>query len=301
MKKVGSFISFDEQFSIRKKESVNTLGKNTEIQKFLNSNNLTKEIIENNWIDFIEYEEDLNICVACPGIALCPKNFKGYQLQLDYQQDSIKKTYQVCPYGDELNQEMLAMLRIIKNVPEELLKTTFNDIKVNNQGNVVEILLALNTFITKPTKKGVYLYGDMGVGKTYIMAAFINKLAKNGYTCGFINLPELFARLKREFNTTNTTDNTLNEIKQVDFLVLDDVGAESLSSWSRDEVLYSIVNERMNRGLATFFTSVYNLNDLEKYYMLSKSKEERIKSQRIIERIKAISQPLELSGINFRG
>jgi len=300
MKKASDFISFDSQFLSRKKKSVDELYQKKEIKYFLAKHKLTKEIIEDNWIDFLEYSEDIITCPDCQKRIASPKNFDGYHYSLDYQDGQIKKVYFLCPSKEELHQERQMLNRIVKNVPESLLRTTFENISLNNKGNVTDVLITLNNFIDHPTKKGIYLYGAMGVGKSYIMAAFINRLAKKGYDCGFISVPELLSGLKREFNSNGNQDDIVTIIKEVPYLVLDDVGAESLTAWSRDDIIYNIVNERMNRGYATFFTSVYDLADLERHYMQSKTKEERVKAQRIIERIKAISSPLELNGINFR-
>lgn len=90
------------------------------------------------------------------------------------------------------------------------------------------------------------------------------------------------------------------ELKVVPYLVLDDLGAETLSVWGRDDVLYTLLNERMNRQLPTYFTSVYDLAMLEQHYTMNKSRDEMIKAKRLVERVKAVSVPMELVGKNFR-
>jgi DNA replication protein len=300
MKKIGDYVSLDHSFKTRKQTSVKELYSKPVIKKFLEENKLTKKAIEDNWIDFLEYYDDFKICEECESIDNCPKNFKGRQYNLEYENQQIKKSFKVCSCGEEFNKEVLLLTKIVRNVPDKLLKTTFKDIALNNDGNISEVLIKLNKYLESQNEKGFYLYGEMGVGKTYIMAALINSLAIKGNKCAFISVPELFARLKREFSGVQMNNDILADIKEVPYLVLDDLGAELLSPWARDDVLYTIINERMNRALPTFFTSVYDLNNLLKHYMLSSTKEERLKAMRIIERIKAISEPLELNGKNFR-
>lgn len=52
-------------------------------------------------------------------------------------------------------------------------------------------------------------------------------------------------------------------------MILDDIGAEFLSSWFRDEILGAILQYRMMERLPVFFTSNYTPEELET--MLSQS------------------------------
>ena len=80
-------------------------------------------------------------------------------------------------------------------------------------------------------------------------------------------------------------------MKRADFAVFDDIGAESVTSWLRDEVLLPIFNERMDRQKLTWFTSNENFSSLENHYMYNqKSDKEELKAVRIMERIKSLSK-----------
>lgn len=84
-------------------------------------------------------------------------------------------------------------------------------------------------------------------------------------------------------------------------MILDDIGAEFLSSWFRDEILGAILQYRMMERLPVFFTSNYTPEELET--MLSQSgrgKMEQLKSARIMERIRQVSEPVEINGKNYR-
>ncbi len=90
-------------------------------------------------------------------------------------------------------------------------------------------------------------------------------------------------------------------MKRADFAVFDDIGAESVTSWLRDEVLLPIFNERMDRQKLTWFTSNENFSSLENHYMYNqKSDKEELKAVRIMERIKALSKEMKITGKNRR-
>lgn len=149
------------------------------------------------------------------------------------------------------------------------------------------------------TEKGLYLHGSFGSGKTYLISALLNELSKEGYTALIIYYPELLRSLKESF-TNDDYYTRIKELKEADLLLLDDIGAETVTGWNRDEVLGTILQYRMEEKKATFFTSNLNLEELASHFSTSKSAEEQIKSGRIMERINQLTENLELISDNRR-
>ena len=56
----------------------------------------------------------------------------------------------------------------------------------------------------------------------------------------------------------------------------------------------------MNKGMPTFFTSNLNISELETHLSLTKDNEDLVKAKRIIERIKYLTDDVELLGNNYR-
>ncbi len=115
-----------------------------------------------------------------------------------------------------------------------------------------------------------------------------------------VYVPELFRELKSSIG-----DSTLNEkleaIKKEPVLMLDDIGAESMSSWVRDEILGPILQFRMLDNLPTFFTSNYDFQGLEHHLTYSqRGEEEKLKARRVMERIKYLAEPVSVTGRNRR-
>ena len=110
-----------------------------------------------------------------------------------------------------------------------------------------------------------------------------------------VHTPELIRLIKDSFDSDYSE--RFDEVMKTPLLLLDDIGAEHLTQWSRDEVLEPILQYRMDHELPTFFTSNYSLKELEKEFVVDG---DRIKATRIIERIKQVSEPIELIGKNRR-
>jgi primosomal protein DnaI len=89
-------------------------------------------------------------------------------------------------------------------------------------------------------------------------------------------------------------------LTNVEILLIDDIGAEKVSEWGRDEVLATILQTRMNNHMTTFFTSNLTIEELEKHLGNSKDSLDIVKARRIIERIKQLTIPIELVSENRR-
>lgn len=147
--------------------------------------------------------------------------------------------------------------------------------------------------------KGLYIYGPFGVGKTFLLGALANELVKQNVGVTMLHYPTFTTEIKGTISL-NTTQATLNNVKKVPILILDDIGAESNSAWLRDEVLAVILEYRMKESLATFFTSNFSMNDLQTHLSESRDGVERVKANRLMERVRFLAKEVALDGENRR-
>ena len=90
--------------------------------------------------------------------------------------------------------------------------------------------------------KGLYIYGSPGRGKTFISQVLaISPCKKEIATVAFVNTSELESYLKQNFGTSKIEETT-NMLKYVQYLFIDDIGAETISEWFRDGILLSILS-----------------------------------------------------------
>ena len=93
----------------------------------------------------------------------------------------------------------------------------------------------------------------------------------------------------------------VDEIKQAEVLIFDDIGAEQSTPWVRDEVLQVILQYRMQEDLPTFFTSNFSFEDLEKHFAKGKNgNDETWEARRVMERIRYLAEETRLEGENRR-
>ena len=102
--------------------------------------------------------------------------------------------------------------------------------------------------------RGLWLVGDVGVGKT-TLAMIVSKTAlEEGRSVAIYSLPRLLNLIQDEIGTENSLLDLLDRLASVDLLHIDDLGAQYTTPW-RLEQLYSIVDARYQAGRAIIATT----------------------------------------------
>lgn len=227
-----------------------------------------------------------------PGFIFTPYLVDGV-LNFTYKASSLKE------------QELKDIEYMKKGYKFEVSKTVRNakmsEIYTDDK-NRMELIKWVTKFIKDyragKTTKGLYLSGNFGSGKSYIVSAMLNELVKDGYTCAMIYYPEFLRILKASFNSD--FEEQFEYARKSDLLLLDDIGAENITDWSRDEILGPILQYRMDNNLATFFTSNLSIEELEIHLSEGKQSVDKLKAKRIIERINYLTDDLKLISKNQR-
>ncbi len=237
-------------------------------------------------------------CSNCPSLAACSNSVRGFCLTPKQNKNTINFSYDMCKYlKKEEYRENVQVFDVAKDIKNASIKNIYT-----NDKNRIEIIKAIKNFINEYKKgtnpKGIYLHGSFGSGKTYLISTLFNELAKSGTTSVIIHTPELLRSLKDSFSTDYSEKFYL--LKHTPLLLLDDIGAEYLTAWGRDEVIEPILQYRMDEGLPTFFTSNFTILELEKHFTTASNSIDKVKARRIIERIKQLSVEVELISKNLR-
>jgi len=148
----------------------------------------------------------------------------------------------------------------------------------------------------KAKGKGLYLYGEAkGSGKTRLAVSIGNAIiTRYMIAVKFITTLNLLEAIKNTWGDKSgkqgvndmTQSQLLAEIKNVDVLILDDLGTEKPTSWV-NEIFYNILNDRMTAKKITVFTSNCRIEDLQH-------------DGRIVNRIPDIAIPIMFPGESVR-
>ncbi|GHV97435.1 primosomal protein DnaI [Lactobacillus nasalidis] len=253
----------------------------------------TKESVESSFASLYEY------CRQKDGH---DKVISGYLPQLFMEGPFIGIRYLPSQDKQRRDQEQAAKKRVeLIDLPEKLRRVRLEELDMSDDRR--SALFALGAFIkaypSNPHAKGLYLSGDFGVGKTYMLAGLANRVAELGAKVVFVHMPTFIAGLSSHFGD-NSLQAEIQRLAACDVLILDDIGAETLSPWSRDDVLGVILQARMDNDLPTFFSSNFDMNDLESHFSATKNADDPVKAARLMQRVRYLAKEVVVSGKNRR-
>lgn len=102
------------------------------------------------------------------------------------------------------------------------------------------------------------LQGSAGVGKTHLAYAIAARALERGKAVFAHNVPEILDMLRNGYRE-DTYDTWIEELKLIDLLVLDDLGAQQKTEWA-DEKLYQVIDRRYALQRPLVVTTNWNLD-----------------------------------------
>lgn len=289
--------------AVEKKYWIQQLEQQQGIEELFNANNVSKETIIASLNQLYQYLEEKENCAKCSSIVNCSNLLTGHYTKLDYNNGQFYSSLVKCDRQRKSEQEELkSNLFKSQYVPHSILKATFKNIdQASGREDAFAALLEFClAYQPNNNQKGIYLFGPLGVGKSHMMAAVANKLAEKGVSTLMIYMPDFFREIKSSIQD-NTINVKIEALKDVEVLILDDIGAETISQWERDEILGAILQARMVNCKPTLYTSNLDLKALEEHLSYSnKGGEEGLKAMRIMERIRHFTTPYFVDGPNRR-
>ncbi|MGV0167129.1 primosomal protein DnaI [Furfurilactobacillus sp. WILCCON 0119] len=277
-----------------------------DVQAFIteHQSELAEDVLEKNGSKLYEYVSQRDKLAAGQQV-FAP----GYEPKLVISDHYIEVTYEPTE-ATLLNQKRALLKKRVHAVsmPKMIERASFNDYDVAGeeaQRSVAlrEAMQFVADYARHPHEfyQGLYLYGNFGVGKTYLLGAIANELATLGYQSTLVHFPSFAVEMKNSIGE-NSVAKKVEAIKLAPILMIDDIGADSMSSWVRDEVLGVILEYRMQEELPTFFTSNFSMQLLADQHLSVNQRGERedVKAARLMQRIHFLSREVVVTGPNRR-
>lgn len=274
--------------------------KNEDFSKTVSRLGLTEEIAMKYTSKLERTTEELNNCSKCKCLEECKNSVRGCVYYPKQNDDRLSFDYVTCKYMKEYLEKSKYKSEVFEEPRAiEMARMADIDLTDKNRAKVIKWVKDFyKEYQTNKNIKGCYLHGSFGSGKSFIIAALLNELALKKSKSVIMYYPEMLRKLKESFY--DDFDVKMDLIKKCDLLLIDDIGAEAVSTWSRDEILGTILQYRMDASLPTFFTSNLSIEELEGHLAQTKTGVDIVKAKRIIERIKQLTVDLELISENRR-
>jgi DNA replication protein DnaC len=115
----------------------------------------------------------------------------------------------------------------------------------------------------KESSRGIYLYGDIGHGKSLVVRTIWRYTGSNS---PFIKIPMLLKEIRNSYDGEGKTETQIiNSLLTHKIIFLDDFAAEKVSGFTM-ETLYVIFCELEERNIRPFITSNLDLKELAKIF-----------------------------------
>ena len=137
--------------------------------------------------------------------------------------------------------------------------------------------------------RNLFLYGDTGVGKTFLTNCIAKELIDNSFSVIYFTAFELFDTLAKSRVEKDSAAEMMNEhIFDCDLLIIDDLGTELTNSFTVSQ-LFLCINERLLRRKSTIISTNLSLESLVDIY-----------SERTFSRITSNYTMLKITGDDIR-
>ena len=189
--------------------------------------------------------------------------------------------------------------RLKQNEVSKLRGACFHDMAMmewtfeNDDGTNQRIINIAKRYVDKfqemkADHKGLLLFGNVGVGKTYASACIANALIEKGYPCMVTNFPRLINTLD---SMRERKQEYLDDLNDYDLLVIDDLASERNTEYMQEFVM-QIIDSRQRSGLPIIVTTNLTAQELKNPLDMKK--------QRIYSRLMGMCIPIEVKGSDRR-
>ena len=203
----------------------------------------------------------INYCPQCPNIQACQMPSPGWQMGYDgaasvrYRKPIFRARR--CDHFSQRERERQI------TIDPKFSAATFDNYKPETveEKRILKTCQKYAKSLGLATKAGLVLAGKPGTGKTHLATAIYRATMERGFDVAMLPVPELLDEMKQSMRGDGVA--VVRNKAQLKFLViLDDLGAERVTDWVREE-LYKIIDHRYRQQYPTIFTTNCTPAELE--------------------------------------
>lgn len=256
IKKINFILSSNSTEIVNIDTKINALKeeKNQLFNKYNISDNFFKPIYECHICEDTGYINKNNKTLMCSCLKQKLFDLQYNKCNIGNLDSENFSTFSLDYYSNEVNAEKYG----IPISPRENVKR-IKDLSIN----------FINNF-DNPKQKNLLFTGDTGLGKTFLCNCIAYELLQKGKTVLYQTAPVMIdSIINYRFSKNPSSSNIIDHILNVDLLIIDDLGTETLNTMKLTE-LFTIINSRIlnqnNKITKTIISTNLSLRDLFSIY-----------------------------------
>lgn len=263
------------------------------IEKIKNFN--LKNFFESNFEYVLPYIENKS-CSECTKIDCCRNYLPGHQIKLIYNDNSFSFCNFQCDKNTDAKKNLLKKNNFIINNFNNNLKyknefhveDIFDNIKNKSKNKVVmNHIINLYNICIKTLKTGdphfAYIKSKYPDCDCELLNSFCHEYQEKypRKKIAYVKTLSLLNTIRQGFSKNSETSNNssvINELSRCDLLILDDFGVEQFYYWFHIEIIYLILEHRVNnKKLVTYVLSRWSVDELKKHFLKDNNSEKNKK------------------------
>ena len=246
---------------------------------------LTPEELEENLLDILRIEKEQDKCRGCTGETCWrDEESRGIIPVVRTEGGHFSEVVRLCKYERQRREQAkIARLLASSGVPRLYAESTLEDYRETEHNR--KAIEAARWVLGG--EDSVYIYGETGTGKTMLASIIANEAARRGRSVIFSSVPDLMADIRASFGSRQTAE-IVEQVKDAQLLILDDLGAERATQWVGEQ-LFAIINARYSERRQTVITSNYAPDKLADHL-----------GERIVSRIYGMCARVMIGGKDWR-
>lgn len=202
-----------------------------------------------------------------------------------HEKDKAEKEY-------DRRQRLIAMMETC-GLGEKFRKRTFGTFQATPENSKACEFFAVYAERFSDQKKGIYVWGSNGIGKTHLAAAVVNAIIAQGHSAYFIYVPDYKDKIYETYDFTNseTASKITAHMMNFDLVVLDDLDKLKTADKfdNTKEILCKLINKLYESERRVIITANCPVGEIAKIYDKS-----------IASRIAEMCDIFELKGQDWR-
>lgn len=193
-------------------------------------------------------------CEKCKGLEECETyGYIAVEKELDGR---IYEVYQKCTKREKYETELRYQKALrTSGIPKEYMNKTFDNY---DAGKNKEAVQKIREYIERRLwreGRGLIIVGPVGTGKTHLASAIVHELAKQDIFVLFVFVPDFLDEIRETYDEEYDEEEDKFELaKNARVLVLDDLGTERITEWTKEKIT-QLINYRYNNILPTIITT----------------------------------------------